>query len=97
MSFNEPHIATWVQVATGPYNTVVETSEEFSCMIEEEAQFKYELGQPVEVGKGIIFTSASLAFRDGDRVIVDETIFVIKRLIKLGDDGEFHHFEIIYG
>lgn len=97
MSFSQPHTATWVDLVRDDYNSVTETETSFNCMIEEDTQFLSNSGQPVEIGKGIIFTMEELAFRTGDKVIINSETFAFIRVSRLGDDGAFHHYELIYG
>lgn len=96
--FEEPHIAYLVSDTRDKYNNISSTSDvEFNCMIEEGSQFLYESGQPQRLGRGIIYTSSTLTFTEGDKIKVGNDTWVIKRRYTKRDNGIFHHIEIIYG
>lgn len=96
--FSQPHTAILVAESKDAYGRItVDSLVPFDCLIEKISQFRTYQGQVMEVGKGVIFTSASLTFAVGMRLRFDDQEFIVKKLEIAHADGEFHHWEIFYG
>lgn len=95
----EPHTAVSKVVVKDAYGTVTATNNTtFCCLIQRRSVYKYIGSQKVEVGKGMIYTTSSLTFTPGTKVIVDAVEFDLKDVRKCeGLDGAFTHWQLTYG
>lgn len=95
--FSQPHTATWTDKVQDEYGSVIQgTPQSFDCMIEQRTQYRTYEGQVAVVGKGIVFTSASLMFQVGDELQISGETFIIKVCDRCCADGVFHHYELTY-
>lgn len=87
-----------VEYVIDKYGQILEPYE-FSCkgVIDRADVFRSVSGATVLLGKGTFFTSTTLTLLPSMGIKIDSVEYKIKGLEKLSVDGEFHHYEVVYG
>jgi len=87
-----------VEYNTDDYGTISQ-GYEFSCwgVIDREDVFRNVSGRTKLIGNGTFYTSSTLTILPTMGLKVDGVIYTIKKLNKLLVEGEFHHYEVVYG
>jgi len=87
-----------VEYLTDVYGQI-SANYEFGCkgVIDRADVFKSVSGATALIGKGTFFTSTSLTLLPSMGIKIDNVEYKIKGLEKLSIEGEFHHYEVIYG
>jgi hypothetical protein len=87
-----------VEYNTDKYGTI-SAGYEFSCkgVVDREDVFRNISGQTAMLGSGTFYTSSPLVILPTMGFKLDGVEYKIKRLQKLSVEGEFHHYEVVYG
>jgi hypothetical protein len=99
MLTEEPHDLVFISQTKDHFGTVTNTkTTPFKGYVEEKSVVEYVSGKLEEVGKGKIFTTASLDFDFGTTLGYRGKEYKVAKVDRLcGLDGEFSHWELVYG